>query len=308
MIKQKQTNVTLVFGLGGFRQCVTIYSHLVKSNDRTSLAYVSRLLEKFQSNFSVMRQLATLAAQLRCMAESLHFKHALVPGEKREEVFRMFTSIYSGAVCGIDGQIVCVEADISDGFPTYSLVGYLASEVKEARERVTAALKNSGYRVPAKKIIINLSPAGMRKQGTAYDLPIALAILGSLGVIPQKKLQSVFAVGELSLDGSLRPVKGILPLILMAKKKGFSKCIIPAQNVREACLAKRSLEGEPEIIGISDLKSAWNYFSGKGQNADGIFQVKELTGRMTGALHKRGRSLGPKAGKDSCVCWRACFR
>ena len=98
----------------------------------------------------------------------------------------MFTSIYSGAVCGIDGQIVCVEADISDGCPTYSLVGYLASEVKEARERVTAALKNSGYRVPAKKIIINLSPAGMRKQGTAYDLPIARAILGSLGVVPQK--------------------------------------------------------------------------------------------------------------------------
>lgn len=209
----------------------------------------------------------------------------------------MFTSIYSGAVCGIDGQIVCVEADISDGFPTYSLVGYLASEVKEARERVTAALKNSGYRVPAKKIIINLSPAGMRKQGTAYDLPIALAILGSLGVIPQKKLQSVFAVGELSLDGSLRPVKGILPLILMAKKKGFSKCIIPAQNVREACLAKRSLEGEPEIIGISDLKSAWNYFSGKGQNVAGIFQGKGANGAGGRSITQETAAWLPKQEK-----------
>ena len=179
----------------------------------------------------------------------------------------MFTSIYSGAVCGIDGQVVCVEADISDGFPTYSLVGYLASEVKEARERVTAALKNSGYRMPAKKIIINLSPAGLRKQGTAYDLPIALAILGSLGVIPQKNLKSVFAVGELSLDGSLRPVKGILSLMLMAKKQGFLRCLVPAQNVGEACLVRRSAKPCPEIIGVSDLQMACGCLSGEREGA-----------------------------------------
>lgn len=173
----------------------------------------------------------------------------------------MFTSIYSGAVYGIEGKTVRVEADISDGFPTYSLVGYLASEVKEAKERVTAALKNSGYRMPAKKIIINLSPAGLRKQGTAYDLPIALAILGSLGIIEQNKLESVFAVGELGLDGNLRPVKGVLPLILMAQKQGYSVCIVPAQNVSEACLVKKSGKKFPKIIGVTNLESVCTYFS-----------------------------------------------
>ena len=182
----------------------------------------------------------------------------------------MFTSIYSGAVCGIEGRVICVEADISNGFPTYSLVGYLASEVKEARERVTAALKNSGYPMPAKKIIINLSPAGMRKQGTAYDLPIALALLGSLGIIPQKKLENVFAVGELSLDGSIRPVKGILSQVLMAKKHGFASCIVPVSNLREASLAKSAGEELPNIIGVASLQAACAFFSGAGC-VEGIF-------------------------------------
>lgn len=174
----------------------------------------------------------------------------------------MFTSIYSGAVCGIEGQLVRVEADISDGFPSYSLVGYLASEVKEARERVSAALKNSGMRLPAKKIIINLSPAGMRKQGTAYDLPIALSILGSLGVLPQDKLNHVFAAGELSLDGSLRPVKGILSLILMAKAHGISTCLVPRDNLKEAMLAQYEGGQSMNIIGVSDLKAACACFLG----------------------------------------------
>lgn len=171
----------------------------------------------------------------------------------------MFTSIYSGAVCGIEGQLVSVEADISDGFPSYCLVGYLASEVKEARERVAAALKNSGYRMPAKKIIINLSPAGMRKQGTAYDLPIALALLGSLGIIPRNRLAHVFAVGELSLDGSLKPVKGVLSLVLMAGKSGITRCLVPEENVAEAELARDQWTHLPEIIGLSDLNAACIY-------------------------------------------------
>lgn len=197
----------------------------------------------------------------------------------------MFTSIYSGAVYGIEGKTVRVEADISDGFPTYSLVGYLASEVKEAKERVTAALKNSGYRMPAKKIIINLSPAGMRKQGTAYDLPIALAILGSLGIIQQNKLKSVFAVGELGLDGNLRPVKGILPLILMAQKQGYEVCIVPAQNISEASLIKKSHKKIPEIIGVTNLQSVCTYFSTGKASVSGVsvcFNAEERYGSNYG--------------------------
>lgn len=175
----------------------------------------------------------------------------------------MFTSIKSGAVSGIEGRIVTVEADISDGFPSYALVGYLASEVKEAKERVTSALKNSGYRLPAKKIIVNLSPAGMRKQGTAYDLPIALAILGSLGILKQEKLKGLFAVGELSLDGSLRPIKGILSLILMANRQGIRRCMVPLENKQEALLIAQAGKDSPEIIGVNDLATAVAYLMGK---------------------------------------------
>lgn len=167
----------------------------------------------------------------------------------------MFSSIYSGAVCGIRGQLVNVEADISDGFPSYTLVGYLASEVKEAKERVTTALKNSGYYLPAKKIIINLSPAGVRKQGTAYDLPIAIAVLGALGRIPQQDLTHIFAIGELSLNGDLGPIRGILPLVLMAKEQGIRQCLVPLRNAREA----RLVEGI-EVIPLPDLKAACIYF------------------------------------------------
>lgn len=146
----------------------------------------------------------------------------------------MFSKVSSGAVLGINGQPVSVEADISSGFPSYTLVGYLGSEVKEARERVTTALRNSGYFLPAKRIVVNLSPAGIRKQGTAYDLPIALSILSSLMCIPQENLNHIFVIGELGLDGSIKPVRGILSLMMMARDEGMKGCLIPAQNLQEA--------------------------------------------------------------------------
>ena len=168
----------------------------------------------------------------------------------------MFSKIYSGAIYGISGHLVGIETDISDGFPSYTLVGYLASEVKEARERVSTALKNSGFHLPAKKIIVNLTPAGVRKQGTAFDLPIALTLLSALGYIPQTNLQSLFAIGELSLNGRICPVKGILPLMITAKEQGLRTCIVPMENATEACL----VDGL-EIIPMPDLKAACLYFS-----------------------------------------------
>lgn len=173
----------------------------------------------------------------------------------------MFSKIYSGAIYGIRGHLVGIETDISDGFPSYTLVGYLASEVKEARERVSTAMKNSGFHLPAKKIIVNLTPAGMRKQGTAFDLPIALTLLSALGYIPQKNMQSLFAIGELSLNGQICPVKGILPLMMTAKEQGLKTCILPMENVKEASL----VEGL-ELIPMPDLKAACMYFA-QGQEA-----------------------------------------
>ncbi len=168
----------------------------------------------------------------------------------------MFSKIYSGTIYGINGHLVGIETDISDGFPSYTLVGYLASEVKEARERVSTAMKNSGYYLPAKKIIVNLTPAGMRKQGTAFDLPIALTLMSALGYIPQQNMQSMFAIGELSLNGRICPVKGILPLMMTAKEQGLSTCIVPVENAKEASL----VEGI-DVIPMPDLKAACLYFS-----------------------------------------------
>lgn len=204
----------------------------------------------------------------------------------------MFSSIYSGAVCGIRGQLVNVEADISDGFPSYTLVGYLASEVKEAKERVTTALKNSGYYLPAKKIIINLSPAGVRKQGTAYDLPIAIAVLGALGSIPQQDLTNIFAIGELSLNGDLAPIRGILPLVLMAKEQGIRRCLVPLRNAREAQL----VEGI-EVIPLPDLKAACIYFQ-KGAAAYEAYMEDTCAVDATGAYVAEGArdSAGAAAG------------
>ena len=110
----------------------------------------------------------------------------------------MFSKAYSATIHGIDGLIVSVEADVSDGLPLFDMVGLLNSEVKEARERVRIALKNSGFMLPAKRITVNLSPADIRKEGTAFDLPVAIAILTAFGHVPEESLNDTLIIGELS--------------------------------------------------------------------------------------------------------------
>lgn len=160
----------------------------------------------------------------------------------------MYSITYSATVHGIEGQIVNVEADVCDGLPLFSMVGYLGAEVKEARERVRIALKNSGYRIPPKHITVNLSPADMRKEGTAFDLAIAIAILAALGVIPQEKIKDSLFIGELSLDGKVSPVNGILPIVYKAKQENFEKCYIPKENSSEGAVVDGIL-----VYGVSSL-------------------------------------------------------
>jgi magnesium chelatase family protein len=148
----------------------------------------------------------------------------------------MFSKAYSAAIHGIDGLIVSVEADVSDGLPIFDMVGFLGSEVKEARERVRIALKNSGYLLPAKRITVNLSPADIRKEGTAFDLPVAVAILTAFGHLPEDNLKDFLIVGELSLNGTINKVNGVLPIVYSAKLKGFTKCIVPKENAREGAV------------------------------------------------------------------------
>ena len=121
----------------------------------------------------------------------------------------MYSNIISGTAMGIDGMLVNVEADISPGLPTLSMVGYLASSVKEAGERVRTAIKNSGFIIPASRITVNLSPADVRKDGAMYDLSIAMAILTSMQIIPAGKLENTIILGELGLSGEIKAVEGV---------------------------------------------------------------------------------------------------
>lgn len=147
-------------------------------------------------------------------------------------------TVYSAVLQGLDAQVIRVEADMTSGLPMFHMVGYLSSEVKEAGERVRTAIRNAGMEIPVKKTVINLSPGNVRKRGASFDLPIALAILASQGVIQEEYLEGMLAVGELGLDGSIREVKGILPIVCEAKRMGFQGCIVPAGNRKEAVLVE----------------------------------------------------------------------
>ena len=145
----------------------------------------------------------------------------------------MYYQVTSGIVLGVEGKLVRVEADVSNGLPSVTMVGYLSSEVKEARERVIAALRSVSFSIPPKRITINLSPANVRKAGSSFDFPIALAILGSFGMFDHEKLKDAFIAGELSLEGKVRGVRGLLPMILEAKYKGIRQCFVPKENADE---------------------------------------------------------------------------
>lgn len=148
----------------------------------------------------------------------------------------MYSCVQSGAIHGVEGKMISVEADVSDGLPFFSLVGLLSSEVKEAEERVKSALRNSGFRMQAKHITVNLSPADVRKAGAGFDLPIAMAILCAYGYIPAKACEEYMFLGELGLDGTIRPVQGVLPIVDTAAGQGIHKCIVPFDNLTEAGL------------------------------------------------------------------------
>lgn len=159
-----------------------------------------------------------------------------------------FSTILSAVIEGLKVEFIHVEADVSNGLPVFHMVGYLSSEVKEAGERVKTAIKNSGFEYPAKRTVVNLSPATMRKHGASFDLPIAVSILTALGQI-QKTEKECLIIGELSLGGSVKKVSGVLPIVMEAKEKGIGRCIVPSENVTEA-----SLVSGMEIIGVATLQ------------------------------------------------------
>jgi len=150
----------------------------------------------------------------------------------------MLFKIVSAALHGIEAYPVEVEVDICAGFPTFVTVGLPDAAVRESKERVRAALKNCGYDLESKRITINLAPADRRKEGSAFDLPIALGFLAFLEVVPAARLRDHLFVGELALDGRLKPVRGVLPIAMMARRAGIRGLVVPGANAREAALVR----------------------------------------------------------------------
>ncbi len=184
----------------------------------------------------------------------------------------MFSTVLSATLHGLSVEFIDVEADISNGLPMFHLVGYLSSEVREAGERVRTAIRNSGYLLPAKKIVVNLSPADKKKRGTLFDLPIATSVLMALEEIPKDSLENTLLIGELSLDGSVKGVVGVLPIVIAAKKKGCKCCIVPNENIEEASLVSGIC-----VIGVSNLREVCEILNEGIKNNHTISRKRENT-------------------------------
>lgn len=170
----------------------------------------------------------------------------------------MLAKVFSGSVSGIEAYLVEVEIDISQGLPSFSLVGLPDVSVKESRDRIRAAIKNSGLRFPSKRITVNLAPAGIRKEGATFDLPMAVGILAAQGLVGKDKLGSHLLAGELSLDGILRPIRGALPMAVVAKEQGLEGVILPRENQQEAAVVK-----EIQAYGLHSLPEVIEYLNGE---------------------------------------------
>lgn len=163
----------------------------------------------------------------------------------------MYSIVSTAMIQGIRAVFVSVEADVSSGMPVFEMVGFLASEVKEAKERVRTALRNSGFLLPAKRITVNVAPADVRKSGAGFDLPVALALLCAMGHLDRAALGDFFVTGEVGLDGKVQAVNGVLPMIAGAKERGITRCIVPLENKKEA-----QLVAGMQIYGVGSIAAA----------------------------------------------------
>lgn len=170
----------------------------------------------------------------------------------------MLARVFSCAVIGLDGVIVEVEVDTGQGLPGMTIVGLPDTAVQESRERVQAAIKNMGLPYPRKRIVVNLAPATVRKEGPAYDLPIALGVLVMVELIPQEAVEEALVVGELSLDGSVRHARGVLPMAAVARQQGFKRIFVPQSDAAEAALIP-----DLEVIPVSSLAALYAHLSGR---------------------------------------------
>jgi len=169
----------------------------------------------------------------------------------------MFVKTFGSAIQGVNAIIVTVEISVASGI-NFFMVGLPGSAVKESHHRIEAALKHHGYRIPGKRIVVNLSPANIRKEGSAYDLPIAMGILAASGQIKGERISRYMIMGEVSLDGALQPIRGALPIAIKAREAGFEGFILPRQNAREAAVVN-----DLKVYGADNILEVISFFNGE---------------------------------------------
>lgn len=161
----------------------------------------------------------------------------------------MFASVLSAAIFGMEVREIQVEADVSDGLPSFTMVGFPSAQVREAQERVRTAFKNNRLSLPPKRVTVNFAPADMKKEGAGFDLPVAAAVLAAADILEPKLLEQVMVVGEISLNGEIHGVSGILPRVIRARELGLRFCIIPQENIKEGKLVR-----DMQVFGVKTLK------------------------------------------------------
>ena len=170
----------------------------------------------------------------------------------------MLSIVKSMSLHGLEGYLVEVQVDVSGGLPAYDIVGLPDISVKESKERVKVAIKNSGLDLKSRKVLINLAPADTKKEGTLYDLPIAVATLIANEIIKTEGLENTVVIGELSLDGKVNKVNGIFPMCLEASKLGMKRAIIPLENANEAAIVEKI-----DVIGVKNLREVIDILNGE---------------------------------------------
>ena len=181
----------------------------------------------------------------------------------------MLEKTFGSAVHGIDATTITIETDVSRGI-RYNLVGLPDNAVKESQQRIDSALRYNGYKLPGKKIVINMAPADIKKEGSAYDLPIAIGILAASEQIKAPEINDYMMMGELSLDGGLQSVRGVLSIAIKAREEGFKGFIVPKQNAREAAVVDKL-----KIFGVENIKEVIDFLSGKVALEQTIIDTRE---------------------------------
>ncbi len=183
----------------------------------------------------------------------------------------MLAKVLSGAILGIEAYIVEVEVDIAQGLPVFNTVGLPDGAVKEAKERVKSAIKNSGYEFPPKRITVNLAPADIKKEGAGFDLPMAIGILTALEVISKNLLSEYLLLGELSLDGRVKPIRGALSLAMAAKNNGKKSIILPKENAEEAAVVQ-----DVEVLGVDFLSTVVDFLNGQRPITPTVVDIQKI--------------------------------